>query len=250
LSIYHDIANELNPIVFSNDWKTFLAGSFWAKDQEMQGDHLLYRYYLDSRCKMRSQIIQHAFACKFVSMRSGKGFHYTCNDVMLKLYQKELVQRLTHTQDKADQELPLEYFEFRKLPWVYLLTVKIFRTDPNLAPVVADILDDANNATESRASLKQKAQIVKHKELFAKETAINPPPFSIKIEMAVDPSSRVSVNSSVTTANCRSYYGDDNKARRKAQKGDVWAKVGLPKPWNKPAMLELGWQGSKSWKRP
>jgi hypothetical protein len=35
LSIYHDIVNELNPIVFSNDLKTFLAGSFWAKDKEM-----------------------------------------------------------------------------------------------------------------------------------------------------------------------------------------------------------------------
>jgi hypothetical protein len=227
LSIYHDIVNELNPIVFSNDLKTFLAGSFRAKDKEMQGDHL-YRYYLDSRCKMRSQIIQHLPA-NFVSMRSGKGFHDTCNDVMLKLYRKELVQRLTHTQDEADQELLPEYFEFRKSPWFYLLTVKIFRTDPNLAPVVADILDDANNATESRASLKRKAQIAKHKELFAKETAMNPPPFSIKLEKAVDPSSSSSVNSSVTTANCRSYYVGDNKARRKAQKGDIWAKVRVAK---------------------
>ncbi len=139
------------------------------------------------------------------------------------------MQRLTHTQDEADQELLPEYFEFRKSPWFYLLTVKIFRTDPNLAPVVADILDDANNATESRASLKRKAQIAKHKELFAKETAMNPPPFSIKLEKAVDPSSSSSVNSSVTTANCRSYYGGDNKARRKAQKGDIWAKVRVAK---------------------
>jgi hypothetical protein len=62
-----------------------------------------------------------------------------------------------------------------------------------LAPVVADILDDANTATKSRASLKQKAQIAKHKELFAKETAMNLPPFSIKIEKSVDPSSSGSV---------------------------------------------------------
>ena len=37
-----------------------------------------------------------------------------------------------------------------------------FRTDPNLAPVDADILDDANNATKLWASLKGKAQIAKH----------------------------------------------------------------------------------------
>ena len=133
-------------------------------------------------------------------MRSGKGFHNTCNDVMLKLYRKELVQRLTHTQDEADQDLLLGYFEFRKLPWFYLLTVKIFRTDPNLDLVVAAILDDANYATKSRASLKRTAQIAKHKQLFAKVTAMNPPPFSIKVEKAVDPSSSGCVNSSVTTA--------------------------------------------------
>jgi hypothetical protein len=148
-SLRRDIVNELNSIVFSNDLKTFLAGSCWAKDKEMQRDHL-YQCNLDSRCKMRSQIIQHLPA-DFDCMRSGKGFHDTCNDLMLKLYQKELGQRLTHTQDEADQELLPAYFEFRKSPWFYLLTVKIFRTDPNLAPVVADILDNANNATKLRA---------------------------------------------------------------------------------------------------
>jgi hypothetical protein len=166
LAIYHNIINDLDPIVFSNDLKTSLAGSFRAKDKEMKGDHL-YQYYHDSQCKMRSQIIQHLPA-NFVSMRSGKGFHDTCNDVMLKLYCKELVQRLSHSQDEADQELLPEYYEFWKSPWFYLLTVKIFGTDPNLAPVVADVLDDANNATESRASLKRKAQIAKHKQLLAK----------------------------------------------------------------------------------
>ena len=228
LAIYHEIINELNPTVFSNDLKTFLAGSFRAKDKEMQGDHL-YRYYLDSRCKMRSHIIPHLPA-NFVSMRSGKGFHDTCNDVMLKLYRKELVHRLTHTQDEADQELLPEYYEFRKSPWFFLLTVKIFRTDPNLAPVVADVLDNANNATESRAGLlKRKAQIAKHKHLLEKEeSAIKPPPVSIKVENTTassNPSSCGSVNSGVTNANdC-----DDDKARRKARKRDIWAKVRVAK---------------------
>jgi hypothetical protein len=71
--------------------------------------------------------------------------------------------------------------------------------------------------------LKGKALIAKHKQLFAKEIAVNPPPFSIKVEKAVDPSSSGSGNSSVTSANCRSYYGGNNKARRKAQKCDIWA---------------------------
>jgi hypothetical protein len=83
-SLRRDIVNELNSILFSKDLKTFLAGSFWAKDKEMQEDHL-YQYYLDSRCKMRSQIIQHLPA-NFDCMRSEKGFNNKCNDVMLKLY--------------------------------------------------------------------------------------------------------------------------------------------------------------------
>ena len=65
-----------------------------------------------------------------------------------------------------------------------------------------------------------KSSDCKAQQLFAKETAMNPPQFSIKVEMAVDPS-----NSSVTTADCRSYYGGNNKARRKASKGDIWPKV-------------------------
>ncbi len=102
----------------------------------------------------------------------------------------------------------------------YLLTVKIFRTDPNLAPVVADVLDGANNATESRASLKRKAQIAKHKQLLAKDAAMNPPPVSIKVEKTLSPSS------SVTSI--------ANRPRSMT----IGRKCVSPKPWNKPAMLE------------
>ena len=98
-----------------------------------------------------------------------------------------------------------------------------------MAPVVADVLDDANNATKLRASLKQKAQIAKHKQLLAKKTAMNPPPVSIKVERTVNPSSSSSVNSSVTTENCKSYFGADSKVHRKAQKSDIWAKVRVAK---------------------
>jgi hypothetical protein len=124
LAVYLDTINELDPIMFGNNLKVFLSGSFRVKEKEMQGDHL-YRYYLDSRCKMRSHIIPHMPA-NFVSMKSGKGFHETCNDVMLKLYRKDLVQRLTHTREEADQELLPDFYEFRKSPWFFLLTVKIF----------------------------------------------------------------------------------------------------------------------------
>jgi hypothetical protein len=39
----------------------------------------------------------------------------------------------------------------------------------------------------------------------------------------------VSSNKSVTTAICRSYYSGNNKARRKAQKVNIWAKVRVAK---------------------
>ena len=128
------------------------------------------------------------------------------------------MQRVSHTQDEADQELLPEYYEFPKSPWVHPLTLKIFRTDSHLAPVVADVLDDANNATQLRASLKQKSQIAKHKQLLAKERAIHPPPVFIKIERTVNPSSSSSVNSSVTTTIAsHTAVPTTTQARRKAQ---------------------------------
>ena len=51
LAVYRDAINKLDPIMFGNDLKVFLSVSFRVKEKEMQGDHL-YRYYLDSLCKM------------------------------------------------------------------------------------------------------------------------------------------------------------------------------------------------------
>ncbi len=73
------------------------------------------QFYLDSRCKMRGQIIQHLPA-KFVSMRSGEGFPNTCNN-----FCRDWQPTFSH--DKRDQELLPEHNEFWKLPSFYLLTI-------------------------------------------------------------------------------------------------------------------------------
>ena len=142
LETYLEIVNDLDPLSFPDDMKAFLSGSFCAKDKGIQEGANLYRYYLDSRCKMRSLIIPR-LPVNFASMQSGKSFHNTCNDVMLQHYRKELVQKLTqHTKEEAAQVVLRSHHEFRKSPWIYLLAVKIFRTNPQLAPSVVELVQN------------------------------------------------------------------------------------------------------------
>ena len=138
LETYLEVVNDLDSLSFPDKAKAFLSGSFRAKDEGIHRANL-YRYYLDSRCKIQCLIIPH-LPVNFASMQSGKSFHDTCNDVMLQHYRKELVQKLTHIKEEAAQVVLPSHHEFRKLPWIYLLAVKIFRTDPLLAPSVIDIL--------------------------------------------------------------------------------------------------------------
>jgi hypothetical protein len=79
-------------------------------------------------------------------MRSGRGFHNSCNNVYVKAFRDEMANMrvsgkngaLKYTSEEVgDMSLPLHSWEFTKSPWYFGLLVKIFRRDSQLALYVA-----------------------------------------------------------------------------------------------------------------
>jgi hypothetical protein len=99
-------------------------------------------------------------------MRSGRGFHNSCNNVYVKAFCDEMANMrvsskngaLKYTSEEVgDMSLPL-HWEFTKSPWYFGLLVKIFRRDPQLALHVADVITDKNNLPVSRAAMRRERQ--------------------------------------------------------------------------------------------
>ena len=90
----------------------------------------------------------------FVSMKSGKGFHDTCNDMLIKEFRKELAlnSKLSLTPQEIENDLPPQFWEYKNSPWYLTLTTKKFRRDPQLTPNVEGELGDARNIPSSRAA--------------------------------------------------------------------------------------------------
>ena len=93
-------------------------------------------------------------------MKSGHGFHETCNKIYVTAYrhkmssvQKKGVPR--YTKQEVAQMLPPPNWEYSKAPWYFGLVVTIFRRDPQLALDVADVNTDLSNVPLSRAELKR-----------------------------------------------------------------------------------------------
>ena len=82
----------------------------------------------------------------------GKGFHDTCNDMLIKEFRKELTlnSKLSVIPQKIENKLPPQFWEY-KSPWYLTLTIKKFRRDPQLTPNVVEVLGDASNIPLSRA---------------------------------------------------------------------------------------------------
>jgi len=72
LEAYKAAIGDLDPLHFCPESISFFSHSFRKKDGAMTAEPL-YRYYLDSRSKMRSLIIP-LFPTTFASMKSGLGF--------------------------------------------------------------------------------------------------------------------------------------------------------------------------------
>ena len=98
----------------------------------------------------------------FVTMKSGKGFHETCNNFIVTVYRRD-ISKDTMTKPgipwtDAEQTLPPAIYEYKKVPWVCFLCVKIFSKHVQLAPDVAAVMNDVTNKTESRETVKRKAR--------------------------------------------------------------------------------------------
>ena len=162
LELYKASNAALDPLNFCDGSRAFFLRSFRKKDEPVSAEHL-YRYYLDSRLKMRNLIIPF-FPKDLVTMKSGKGFHESCNAVYVKAYRQEMAKS-THrgapkyTPLQVDSIFPPPMWEYTKMPWFLGLAVKIFRRDPQLAPNVADVLGDVSNLPVSRAELKRRKQV-------------------------------------------------------------------------------------------
>ena len=161
MELYNASIAALDEIHFGDSARLFFSRSFRKKDELLTAESL-YRYYLDSRAKMRNQMLP-LFPKDFVTMKSGRGFHESCNDVYVKAYRDEMmkVKRGTvpkYTKTEIENMLPPHLWEFSKSPWLFGLALKIFRRDPQLAPNVADVLSDIANLPVSRAELRRQKQ--------------------------------------------------------------------------------------------
>ena len=217
LAAYNAAIDSLDPTYFCANAIKFFRHSFKKKDEPMTA-YPLYRYFSDSRRDMRAALIP-LFPRNFHSMRSGKGFHDTCNEVFVSAYRRELVTAKGFTEEAASQELPPQFWEYKKIPWCFSLTVKIFRKHPQLAPDVGKVLADKSNATISRAVLKREKQLkrmVHHSSLASSKSAFD------------TPVATSSVHSSCTKT---SSNGNASKKKIKTEPGSgsdnrlVWAKV-------------------------
>ena len=84
MQLYISAIAALDEIHFGDSARVFFSRSFQKKDEQITGLSL-YRYYLDSRAKMRNHLIP-LFPKDLVTMKSGKGFHESCNNVFVKAF--------------------------------------------------------------------------------------------------------------------------------------------------------------------
>jgi hypothetical protein len=97
-------------------------------------------------------------------MKSGRGFHESCNEVYVKAFCEEKSTAklrngaLKYTKEEIDDLFPPQHWEFTKPSWYYGLLVKIYRRDPQLALDVAAVMKDRTNVPVSRAVLRRNAQ--------------------------------------------------------------------------------------------
>ena len=161
LELYYNTIESLDDTHFDKASRDYFCNSFQKKEEPMPA-HSLYRYYHDSRASVRNQVLPF-FPKELVTMKSGRGFHETCNDVYIKAYRKEMSTIVKNGTPKYSEEdiadmIPPQHWEFTKKPWYFGLLVKIFRRDPQLALHVASVMDDTTNRPISRAAMRREKQ--------------------------------------------------------------------------------------------
>ena len=162
LELYYNTLESLDEEHFDKSARDFFCHSFQKKDEPMPA-HSLYRYYHDSRAVVRTQVLPF-FPRDLVTMKSGRGFHETCNEVYVKAYRKEMSAIVLkdgspkYNNRELEELTPPQHWEFSKKPWYFGLLVKIFRRDPQLAPHVASVMNDVTNRPVSRAAMMRDKQ--------------------------------------------------------------------------------------------
>jgi hypothetical protein len=156
LQVYFGAIDALDNTCFNLESKVFFRHSLQKKDEPMTA-LALYRYYQDTRSKVRNQVLPF-FPKDLVSMKSGRGFHESCNEVYINAYRNGLTKK-QYTKEEADRMLPPPLWEYTRAPWYFGLLVKIFRRDPQLALQVADVMTDKTNMPISRAEIKRQKQV-------------------------------------------------------------------------------------------
>jgi hypothetical protein len=131
LELYYNTIESLDEEHFDKAARDFFCLSFQKNDEPMP-THSLYRYYRDSRAKIRNQVLPY-FPRNLVTMKSGRGFHESCNEVYVKAYREEMPiaklrnGTLKYAEDELVNLLPApQHWEFTKSPWYFGLLVKIF----------------------------------------------------------------------------------------------------------------------------
>jgi hypothetical protein len=159
LAIYLNAIDALDDMHFDVGSKAFFRHSLQKKDDPMNAVSV-YRYYQDTRLKIRNHVMPF-FPKDMVTMKSGRGFHESCNEVFVKAYREGLVKTKKFSKEEADQKLPPPFWEYTKAPWYFGLAAKIFRRDPQLAMEVANVMNDKTNLPISRAEMKRQTQIAR-----------------------------------------------------------------------------------------
>ena len=90
LQVYLGAIDALNNSHFDMNTKAFFRHSLQKKDELMTG-LAMYRYYQDTRSKALNQVLPF-FPKDLVSMKNGRGFHESCNDVYINAYRKGLLK--------------------------------------------------------------------------------------------------------------------------------------------------------------
>ena len=114
MQLYTSTIEELDKIHFGDSAQVF-SKLFQKKVEQITG-LLLYRYYLDSCAKMRNHLIP-LIPKDLVTMKSGRGFHKSCNDVVAKVFCDE--QSLLKV--KRGKDFFQSTQKQRSIPWFLLI---------------------------------------------------------------------------------------------------------------------------------
>jgi hypothetical protein len=176
LLLYKACIAALDVESFSDEARDYFGRAFRRKDEPMTAEPL-YRHYNESRLKLRNVLFP-LYPKNLVTMKSGKGFHESCNAVYVTAYRLEMSKlshrgELKYSAEQVSKMYPPNLWEYTKSPWCLGLTMKIFRRDPQIAPKVADVMTDPANIPVPRAVLKRQKQ--QEKQLASVRRKLAPP---------------------------------------------------------------------------